>query len=105
MQSSFSYEASLRYDHTPRDIIMAIEPTRKRNKILGAEKGLGMRLRNLVQGQRTALSTVKAMVIQYYLRNKYLGKPCGRLQNGCARWSHLIVWLQTRYIYSSNYII
>ena len=44
MRSSFSYEGSLRYDLTLEGIpVLAIEPTRKRNKMRGAEKQLGMR--------------------------------------------------------------
>ena len=43
MQSSFSHEGSLHYDLTLEGIsVLAIEPTRKRNKMLGAEKRLEM---------------------------------------------------------------
>lgn len=59
MQSSFSYEGSLHYDLdlVPRATsVLAIEPTRKRNKMLGAEKRLGMGSRFLVQRRRTALA-------------------------------------------------
>ena len=43
MQSSLSNDGSLHHDLTLGAIsVLAIEPTRKRNEILGAEKRLGM---------------------------------------------------------------